>query len=453
MSNNNSTSNDSLKSNDINNNITKKLIHKSTLLDNINSSNELYNEQGIMKQGIDKILSVDEGIEYNDFYDNTTKFDIGKNIIYKNKYVFGIKENLSQMISVLISFLLLYLIFIIYIFPYFFYNSNKIIFIPLFLITTFIYLIAQYYHFKCFFTEPGIIPRRYPPYQKTDFCDKFIFSKVTKKPIIMVQRHCHVCGIKRPHKCLHCSMCDNCVEEFDHHCIYVSNCIGKRNRKFYFSFLIMDFLFLLKISTLSVIQFCLVFQKYTNELKQIFSNINIPIIFIVIILAIMSINIFTHSQHKKIVKYITILIDFIYGIAFYYSKKKSKNNLPLYVSPFNMIMLTATAPMIFYFFVFTSEQLSMISIDMTTSEYKNLINYRKAINKNQSNDQMELNNINGNYNSDLDRIKNNPCTILKEIPSKKHIPKLKFIESIKNIWRFLLKKTPPSLLYREEENY
>ena len=450
---NNDTTNNLVKNNDTNSSITKKSTHKPTPLDNIHSSNELYNEQGIMKQGADKILSVDEGFEYNDYYDSTPLFDIGKNIIYKNKYIFGIKENLTQMISLLFSFLLLYLVFLIYIFPYFYYNSNKTIFISLFSIVTFTYLIAQYYQLKCFFTEPGIIPRHYPPYQKTDFCDKFIFSKVTKRPIIMIQKHCHICGIKRPHKCLHCSMCDNCVEEFDHHCVYVSNCVGKRNRKFYFLFLFIDLLFLLEVSTISVIQFCLVFQKYTNELKQVFSNISIPIIFIVIILAIMSINIFTHNQHKKIVKYITILIDLIYVITFYYSKKKNKNNLPFYVSPFNMVMLTATAPAVFYFFVFTSEQLSVISIDMTTSEYKNLISYRKAINKNQSNDQMELNKMNGNYNSDLDSIKNNPCTVLKEIPSKKNIPKLKFSESIKNIWKFLMKKTPPSLLYPEDENY
>ena len=33
-------------------------------------------------------------------------------------------------------------------------------------------------------------------------------------------------------------MCDNCVYEFDHHCSFVNNCIGRRNISYFFGILL-----------------------------------------------------------------------------------------------------------------------------------------------------------------------------------------------------------------------
>ncbi|CAK90701.1 unnamed protein product (macronuclear) [Paramecium tetraurelia] len=84
------------------------------------------------------------------------------------------------------------------------------------------------------FTEPGVVRRPQPDDEESFGSMKSNRSAKSEKiGEYFQERFCSRCRVMRPPKTSHCYNCNNCVKMYDHHCTFMSNCIGQRNYRYF----------------------------------------------------------------------------------------------------------------------------------------------------------------------------------------------------------------------------
>ncbi|XP_037851395.1 palmitoyltransferase ZDHHC4 isoform X4 [Chlorocebus sabaeus] len=79
-------------------------------------------------------------------------------------------------------------------------------------------------------TNPGIITK----------ANESLFLHVYEFDEVMFPKNvrCPTCALRKPARSKHCSVCNWCVHRFDHHCVWVNNCIGAWNIRYFLIYLL-----------------------------------------------------------------------------------------------------------------------------------------------------------------------------------------------------------------------
>ena len=192
------------------------------------------------------------------------------------------------------------------------------------IISSILYIIHIYSMLKGGCSDPGILPR-----QNKDLYYETVRTNMRYKILGHIHRvnYCYSCYLFRPPRTSHCAVCDNCVERFDHHCLWLGTCIGKRNYKYFYILLGS-----LNINAIFEIIFCV--YSLCLDVKKIKNEENKGYTFIVIVGCIILYNLlFVVIFIGKLFILHTYLV--FKGLTFYeYSKEKMKI-YPEELNPYN----------------------------------------------------------------------------------------------------------------------
>jgi len=85
--------------------------------------------------------------------------------------------------------------------------------------------------------QPGVVPRSHAVTDAVASRLALVQAECTFDGKQMAVRWCYHCRAYRPPRAVHCPTCGVCVMRWDHHCPWVSQCVGQRNYPFFLAYI------------------------------------------------------------------------------------------------------------------------------------------------------------------------------------------------------------------------
>ena len=186
--------------------------------------------------------------------------------------------------------------------------------------TFWVYLITHIINFILYFIlicyNPGVNKDKMLKIGK----EKFFLPIIEKGG--EVKKYCPRCLVKKTKNMRHCFICDRCIDNFDHHCYWTNNCVGKSNYKIFIFFVLIN-IFILSFN--DYLDFKIIFLsknfnvdcnnnyfKYCNQFQEWYkdfiikiiaiSNFFLCILFDILLIALLALHIRNFFYNKKIRK-------------------------------------------------------------------------------------------------------------------------------------------------------